>query len=170
MSGTLAFMPATSYVSAAGSQADSSHASIVLTSLRGTDSCSAARRSAGIANSFQVVVTLDSSNAGQAVSPGTYNLGDGWQASYRLADVMCDSAGEGAAIKGTLEIDSVDTSIRGIADMTFPTGRVIATFNASFCASVVPSGGSACAQVPLCPAGHGTDLNPAPTATCNEFP
>ncbi len=87
-----------------------------------------------------------------------------------MADENCASASEGAAIKGSLEIDSVDSSIHGIADMTFPRGRVIASFDAPFCASVVPSGGSACAQVPLCPAGHGTDLDPVPTATCNEFP
>lgn len=170
LSGTFTFMPATSYASAAASQADASHASIVVTSLRGTDSCSAAQMSAGVANGFQVVVSLGSSNAGQAVAPGTYDLGDGWQASYRLADVTCASAGEGAAIKGSLEIDSVDTSIHGIADMTFSTGRVIASFDAPFCESMVPSGGSDCAQVPLCPAGQGVDLNTLPTTPCNELP
>lgn len=170
LSGTLTFMPANSYASAAASLADASHASIIVTSVRGTDSCSAAQMSAGVANGFQVVVTVDSSNAGQSVAPGTYALGDGWQASYRMADESCASAGEGVAIKGSLEIDSVDSSIHGIADMTFQGGRVVASFDAPFCASVVPSGGSACAQAPLCPAGQGTDLNPAPTATCNEFP
>jgi hypothetical protein len=166
-------MPAHSSASAATSRVDPNHASIVVTSLRGTDSCAAGQMSAGagVANSFQVVVTFDSSDSKQGLGPGTYGLGDGWQASYGLTDITCASAAQGDAIKGSLEIDSVDTSIHGIADMTFPTGRVIASFDAPFCASsIATSTGTACAHVPLCPAGQGTDLNPTPTETCNEIP
>ena len=172
LDGTFTFMPAHYSASAAASQADANHASIVVTSLRGTDSCSTAQMSAGagVANVFQIVITLDSSDTNQ-VPPGTYTLGDGWQASYGLADMTCASAGEGDAIKGSLEIDSVDTSIHGVADMTFPTGRVIASFDAPLCASsIATSTGTACAHLPLCPAGQGTDLTPTPTETCNEIP
>jgi hypothetical protein len=173
LDGTFTFMPAHYSASVAASQADANHASIVVTSLRGTDSCSAVQVSAGagVANRFQVVVTFDSSDSKRGLAPGTYTLGDGWQASYGLADMTCASAGQGDAIKGSLEIDSVDMSIHGIADMTFPTGRVIASFDAPLCASsVATSTGTACAHVPLCPAGQGTDLNPTPTETCNEIP
>ena len=164
-------MPATSHASAAASHVDASHASIVLTSLRGTDSCSAARMSAGVANGFQVVVTLDSPGPGSALAPGTYDLGDGWQASYRLADVLCNSSGEGAALQGSLEIDRVDTSIHGVADMTFSSGRVIASFDAPFCDSLAAtSPGTSCARYPVCMAGEGTDLNPVPAVSCNELP
>jgi hypothetical protein len=167
-------MPAHSSASAATSRVNPNHASIVVTSLRGTDSCGAIQMaaSAGVANVFQIVITLDSSDASQ-VPPGTYTLGDGWQASYGLADMTCASAVQGDAIKGSLEIDSMDTSIHGIADMTFPTGRVIASFDAPLCASSAATStgtGTACAHLPLCPAGQGADLNPTPTATCNEFP
>jgi hypothetical protein len=173
LNSTFTFVPAVSYASAAASPVDGSHTSVVVTSLRGPDSCTAVQMStgAGVASVFQLVVTIDSSGASQVVAPGTYTLGHGWQATYRLADATCASADEGAAIKGSLEIDRVDTSIHGIADVTFPTGRAIATFDAPLCASsVVPSGGGACAQVPLCPAGYGTDLDPVSTSMCTDFP
>ncbi len=121
---------------------------------------------AGVANVFQVVVTLAPSGPRRIIAPGTYNLGDGWQASYRLADVNCATAEEGTATKGSLAIDGVDTSIHGTADMTFPTGRAIAAFDAPFCeSSTVTSAGTACATFPECPLGQGTK---APTETCNE--
>lgn len=164
-------MPAQYSASAAASQASPNQVSLVVTSLRGTDSCAAVQMSAGgsVASVFQLVVTLDPSQDTQTLAPGTYDLGDRWQASYRLADALCASAGEGAAIQGSLEIDSVDTSVRGIVDVTFPQGRVIASFDAPFCGgSAVPN--VACTQVPSCAVGQGTDLNPTPTETCNEIP
>ncbi len=171
--GTFTFMPAHYSASAAASQVDPQHVSILVASLRGTDSCAAVQMSAGanVAGVFQVVMAIESSDAKMVVAPGTYSLGNGWQASYRLTDQGCAAADQGAATKGSLEIDSVDTSIHGIADMTFPMGRVIATFDAPFCqAASGVGGGSACASFPLCPAGQGPDVNPTPTETCIPFP
>jgi hypothetical protein len=171
--GTLTFMPAHYSASAAANQADPNHVSIVVTSLMGTDSCATVQMSTGasVANVFQVVVAIDSSNANTIIDPGTYNLGDRWQAGYKLTDVKCAAAGQETATTGSLEIDSVDTSIHGVADMTFPTGRFIVTFDAPLCETATGTGaGSACASFPLCRAGQGTDLKPAPTETCIQFP
>ncbi len=120
--GTFTFMPAHYSASAAASQVDPQHVSILVASLRGTDSFAAVQMSAGanVAGVFQVVMAIESSDAKMVVAPGTYSLGNGWQASYRLTDQGCAAADQGAATKGSLEIDSVDTSIHGIADMTFP--------------------------------------------------
>ncbi len=77
------------------------------------------------------------------------------------------TAQSGSAITGTLEIDSVEPSIHGIADMTFATGRIIATFDAPFCTA---SGGTnACAPRPSCPAGHDADQTP-PAEACLASP
>jgi hypothetical protein len=115
-------------------------------------------------------IAIDPSDAKTIITPGTYNLGDGWQASYQLNDEKCVAAGHETAIKGSLEIDSVDVSIHGIADMTFPTGRVSASFDAPLCEAATGTGaGDACASVPFCPAGQGADLNPSPTETCIQF-
>jgi hypothetical protein len=171
--GTLTFIPSHYLASAAASQVDSNHVSIVVTSLRGTDSCATVEMSvrASVANVFQVAVAIDRSDAKTIISPGVHKLGDKWQAAYNLADVKCAAAGQETATTGSLEIDSVDTSIHGIADMTFPTGRVIANFDAPLCKTATGTGtGSACATFPLCPAAPGTDLDPAPTETCNQFP
>ena len=89
---------------------------------------------------------------------------------YKLTDAKCATAGRETATAGHLEIISVDTSIRGVASMSFPTGRVIANFDALLCAATgATAGGSACTSLPLCPAGQGADLNPAPTETCIQF-
>jgi hypothetical protein len=170
---TLTFMPSGYAGSAAASQADANHVSIVVASLRGTDSCSTVPMSAGasVANVFQVVVTMHTSNAANTVmSPGVYDLGDRWQASYKMTDAKCATAGQETATAGFLEIDSVDSSIHGIASMRFPTGRVIISFDAPLCDTAgVTGGGTACTSFPLCPAGQGTDLNPTPTETCVPF-
>jgi hypothetical protein len=63
------------------------------------------------------------------------------------------------ATSGTLEIDGVDGSIQGIAEMDFPTGRVITTFNAAFCDGA--TGARACTPLALCPAGQGADSTTA---------
>jgi hypothetical protein len=169
---TLTFMSAHLAASAAASHADPSHASIVVTSLRGpTDSCATVQMSAGgsVANVFQVAISFD--DARTIITPGTYSLGDGWQASFERSDVNCAAADHETAIGGSLEIDSVDTSIHGIADMTFPAGRVSASFDAPLCgtATGITGAGNACASVPFCPAGQGADLNPSPTETCIQF-
>ena len=164
-------MPSHYSGSAAASQADPNHVSIVVASLRATDSCSTVQVSAGasVANVFQVVVAIDSSDANTIINPGTYHLGDKWHASYRRTDAKCAAAGQETATTGTLEI-SVDASIQGTADMGFPTGRVIVSFDAPLCETArAAGGGSACASFPVCPAGQGTDLNPAPTGTCIQF-
>jgi hypothetical protein len=84
--GTLTFIPAQYSASAAASQPDSNHVRIVVTSLRGTDSCATVQMSAGasVANVFQVVVAIDRSDAKTIISPGIHKLGDRWQASYKL--------------------------------------------------------------------------------------
>jgi hypothetical protein len=171
--GTLTFMPAHYSASAAANQADPDHVSVVVTSLGGTDPCATAQMSAGasVANVFQVVVTIDPYDANAIIGPGIHDLGDRWQAGYKLTDVKCAAASQETATTGSLEIDRVDTSIHGVADMTFPTGRVIVSFDAPLCGTATGSGaGSACASFPLCPAGQGTDLDPAPTDTCVQFP
>ena len=175
---TFTFMPAHSSAFAAASRTNPSHVTIVVTNVGGPDSCAPVQMSAGagvnVASFFQVVVALDTTDLNQVVAPGTYSLGDGWQASYRLTDVTCATTSADSAIKGTLEIAGVDSSIHGIADMTFPGGRLIASFDAPMCdppgATTPSGGGSACVHYPGCPVGHGADLNPAPTETCNEFP
>lgn len=136
--------------------------SIVVTSLRGTDSCSAIQLASGsdVANVFRVAVTLE----GGMLAPGKYALGDGWQATYRKADSLCASSDEGAATEGTLEIDSVGPSVEGIADVTFAGGRVIASFNAPLCDAPKATGaGAACTQVIGC-------SKATPTETCNQSP
>jgi hypothetical protein len=170
VNGTLTLMPAFYTASAAATQVDQQHVGLIVTSLRGTDSCAAVQTSAdaNVASVFQVVVALDSSDARTVMAPGTYSLGDGWQASYQWTDQACVAARQ-EATTGTLEIDTVGTSVQGIADMTFPSGRVIVRFDAPFCQLAV-GGGSPCASFPPCPQGEGTDLNPAPTETCIQFP
>ena len=163
--GTFTFMPAHSWASAAASGADSNPFSIFGTNLTGgADSCRAAGAASNAASIFQVTVGF---GPNKVPKPGTYTLGEGWQASYRLADTSCATADSGSAIKGTLEIDTVAPSIHGIADMTFPTGRVIATFDAPFCTA--PAGTNACTTRPPCPAGHGADQSP-PAEACLASP
>jgi hypothetical protein len=165
LDGTLTFMPAHSWASAAASGTDSTPSSIVVTNLAGgADSCQAAGAAANTASLFQVIVTF---SANQAPMPGMYSLGEGWQASYRLADTSCATADSGSATQGTLEIDDVAPSIHGIADMTFSTGRVIATFDAPLCPA--PTAANACATPPLCPAAHGADESP-PAEACLASP
>jgi hypothetical protein len=171
VTGTFAFVPSRYSASAATSQADPDHMRLVVTSLNGIDSCATIQMSAGAgANIFQVLVTLDATGPQAQIAEGIHTLGDGWQASYRFADVSCAAASEGAAIAGALQIDGVDTSIRGIADMTFPTGRVITTFNAPFCGSSTTSTGTACVSFPVCPSGPDVDTSSGPTETCNQIP
>jgi len=62
----------------------------------------------------------------------------------------------------------MDGSVRGIADVTFPAGRIIATFAAGSCGPA-PSGVSACTTYPSCPAGHGADATP-PADACLASP
>ena len=141
--------------------------------MRGTDACGPVELMAGAAaaNVFQAVVALDAPDSAQVFAPGTYGLGNGWQASYRMSDGTCATADEGAAVKGTLEIDAVDTSIHGIADMTFPAGRVIASFVAPLCEPAGPANvGSTCEKVPPCPAGQGTDLRLRPDRDVHRVP
>jgi len=158
-------MPAHSWASAAASGADSNPFNIVVTNLTGgADSCQAAGAASNTASLFQAIVAF---SVNEVPKPGTYTLGEGWQASYRLADASCATAHSGSAITGTLEIDSVDHSIHGIADMTFATGRIIATFDAPFCTP--PAGTNACATRPSCPAGHSADQNP-PAEACVASP
>ena len=158
-------MPAHSWASAAASGADSNPFNIVVTNLTGgADSCQAAGAASNTASLFQAIVAF---SVNEVPKPGTYTLGEGWQASYRLADASCATAQSGSAITGTLEIDSVDPSIHGVADMTFPTGRIIATFDAPFCTA--PAETNACATRPSCPAGHGADQSP-PAEACLASP
>lgn len=160
---TFTFVQAHTWASAATSEATSGTSSLVFTNLAGgPDSCQAASTGSNVANLLQVVVSLDTNPA-----PGTYALAEGWDASYRLADTSCATASQGSASSGTLEIDRVDTSVHGIADVTFPTGRVVVTFNAPFCEA--PTAPSVCAQRPSCPAGNGSDPNP-PTEACVASP
>lgn len=129
---TLPVMPAHYSATAAAYVPSSGDASIIVTSLRGADACAVAQMSAapGVANVLQVTVSLDSAT----IAPGTYALGDGWHATHQLTNAAGPSPGNvGDATQGTLEIDSVDTSVHGVADMTFPDGRVIATFDAAMC-------------------------------------
>jgi hypothetical protein len=51
--------------------------------------------------------------------------------------------------------------------MTFPTGRIIATFDAPFCTA--PAGTNTCATRPSCPAGHDADQTP-PAEACLAAP
>jgi hypothetical protein len=119
---------------------------------------------------FRVVVTLDLADA-MTIVPGTYGLGDRWQASYRLTDASCAVVEGSAATDGSLEIDRVDTSIHGTFALTFPTGRVVAGFDAPFCGvAEATGGGSACRSFPLCPAVNSADGDSGPIETCIPFP
>lgn len=168
LDGTFTFMPAHYAGGAAAIAGDLGGMNIVVTSLRGSDSCSAAglASDANVARVFRVALTVDA----KMLHPGRYALGDGWQATYRMADAQCASADEGDAIGGTLEIDAVGASIEGVADMAFAGGRVIASFNASPCQALPSPAGTACMQVTGCPAGSGADSSPTPTLTCNQIP
>jgi hypothetical protein len=159
-------MSAHSWASAALSQAAGDNLSILVTNLTGgAESCLAASVGSTAANTVRVVIAL---SPNQMPAPGKYELGNGWQASYARADSACRTADQGVAVKGTLEIDSVDGAVRGVADVTFPAGRIIATFAAGFCGPV-PGGASACTTFPACPAGHGADTTP-PTDACLASP
>jgi hypothetical protein len=163
---TFTSMPAYSWASAAVSQAADSELSISVANLAGgTDSCLAARVGSTAANTVRVVIALSSN---QMLAPGKYVLGNGWQASYARADGACATAEQGVAVKGTLEIDSVDGAVRGVADVTFPAGRIIAAFAAGSCGPV-PGGASACTTFPVCPAGQGADTTP-PADACLASP
>jgi hypothetical protein len=160
---TLTFMPAHSWASAAATTGGAGQTSFVVTSLAGgTDECLAVNLGRSTANDFQVTVSLDGSP-----KPGTFELGDGWTASYVLSDANCKHEGQTEAIAGTLEIDSVGTSVNGVADMTFSTGRVIANFSAPQCE--VAATPPACTPVASCPAGHGADVTP-PASACLASP
>jgi hypothetical protein len=172
---TFPFMPAHYSASAATTQSDPNHVAIVVTSLRDVDSCAATRTSAagGVANAFRLVVTLERTDLNPVFGPGTYPLGEGWQASYQHTDATCATAEGGVANKGFLQIDSPpqlvgSSSIQGVADVTFSAGRVIASFDALFCgSSAATSAGGFCSSLPACP-GQGTA--PETNAMCNELP
>lgn len=167
---TFTFAPSHLSASAALVRDASGHATLVVTSLRGAPSCSLADmgQGTGVADVMRVAVTLAASGSMQ---PGMYPLGSGWQANYRMADVLCATSGEATASNGNLEIDSAGSSLRGIVDVTFPTGRVIATFDAPVCDAPTgsPVGAQTCAHLPSCPVPQGADLNPTPTTACNSI-
>jgi hypothetical protein len=136
----------------------------------GTDSCAAQSVGSDVANVLQLVVDFGATGV---PAPGTYALGDGWLASYRFADAACATADAGSATSGTLEIDGVDGTVHGFADVFFPAGRVIATFAATSCestgATAGGSGTSACVQYPACPAGQEASEVP-PSTACIAYP
>ncbi len=156
------FIPSHSSASAAVTGASRGNLSVVITNVTGgADTCLAATAGSRLASSFQVVIDTS------AREPGRYAFGDGWGATYRLANNGCATASEGAAVDGTLEIDSADTALRGIADVTFANGRIIASFDAPFCEA--PTVASGCAQVPTCPPASGASPSSA-TEACLALP
>ena len=170
LNGTFTFMPSDTSASASTSQVDPQHVSVRVTTLRGIDTCASAHVSegAGAASVFEVVVAMEAASGGALMAPGMYRLGDGWQASFRRSDAACAASEEGAATSGELQIDSADTSVRGVADVTFPTGRVIAVFDASFCQPATNVSGGGCKTFPLCPVTLGSDRKAAPAEMCVE--
>lgn len=164
--GTLTFMPAHSWASAAIVEESGGGPSIVLTSLAGgADSCLAASAGSDAAGVVRIVVALESA---EMPAPGRYDMSTGWQATLRRADSGCATMTQESATQGVLEIDSVGTTVNGTADVTFPSGRVTATFDAPSCGSS-REGGSACTPYPRCPSGQGPQPPPA-TEACIASP
>jgi len=95
-------------------QAADNELTISVTNLAGgADSCLAARVGSTAANTVRVLISLSSN---QMLAPGMYELGNGWEASYARADGACTTAEQVVAVKGILQIDSVD--VRSVASPT----------------------------------------------------
>jgi hypothetical protein len=129
--------------------------SVVITNLDGVlPRCNLASAGTGAAKLFAIQIVLGWQGQTQALTPGTYGLGGGIAASYRVTDASCGTARYGDALQATVKIDAIEPSLIGTADMTFPSGRVIASFNAPPCPLSAAAGGGnvACSTYTACPA------------------
>jgi hypothetical protein len=117
--------------------------------------CPLAQSLIPVANLFEIIIVLGKTDVASTVLPGTYALGDSLQADFGIDDSACHITNGAAAFRGQVIVSSVAPSVVGTFDLTFggPTqGRVLGTFNATFCnipypsidAGVLAEGGVSC--------------------------
>jgi hypothetical protein len=121
----------------------------------------------GVTPASSHLVTLLVGDAMQPLVPGRYSVGEManvFNAEYYEEDDHCTPSPATSATSGTIELTRADSSFEGTFDVTFPTGRMVGSFNAPACDDPtryagMTDAGAACVSYPACDAG-GSGVRP----------